>query len=320
MPRALRTLALAAGLLASPASAAVSDPWTAIAEVRAFATEAGDAIWPGYGTAPFGILLIEAEQETLACQAAPDGFKAQGRMPTTGCEHFTRAVGRLPASLLAAMPLFGPPSTIVVGTTDSTGLSPGAWKRTLLHEHFHQWQANLPGYYDRVAALDLAGGDQTGMWMLNFAFPYADPAAVAAHRRAFLALASALEARGRPQFGEAFRIYMEARSAFRAAVGEHAWRYAELQLWQEGVGRWTEIVLGLRYPDEDVRATAAELEQHTLAQLARPDLDEAKRQFAYAHGAGEAMLLEACNSKWREDYSRTLALGGLLEDAVSRCT
>jgi len=319
MPATLRILLVAVGLIAGPMTTAASEPWAAIAEVRDFATETGDDLWPGYGTAPFGILLIEAEKETLACQVAPNGFEAQGRMPTTGCEYFTRERGALPANLLAAMPVFGPPSTIVVGTPDGAGLSLAAWKRTLLHEHFHQWQTNLPGFYDRVAALDLADGDQTGMWMLAFAFPYADPEAAVAHRQASLALAHALQVRGQPQFNEAFRTYMEARTTFRAAVGERAWRYAEFQFWQEGVGRWTEIVLGLRYPDAGVRAAAAELEQRTLAQLIQTDLSETGRQFAYAYGAGEAMLLEACGSQWRTDYPQTLTLGDLLKDAAARC-
>jgi hypothetical protein len=75
--------------------------------------------------------------------------------------------------------------------------------------------------------------------------------------------------------------------------------------------------LGLRYPDAGVQAAAAELEQRTLAQLIQADLRATGRRFAYAYGAGEAMLLEACGSQWRADYPQTLALGDLLKDAAA---
>ena len=41
-----------------------------------------------------------------------------------------------------------------------------------MHEHFHQLQYAQPGYYQAVAALGLSHGDQTGMWILNYPFPY----------------------------------------------------------------------------------------------------------------------------------------------------
>ena len=33
-------------------------------------------------------------------------------------------------------------------------------------------RSSFPDIFDRMAALDLAGDDRTGMWMLNYAFPY----------------------------------------------------------------------------------------------------------------------------------------------------
>ena len=48
------------------------------------------------------------------------------------------------------------------------------WVVTMLHEHFHQLQDSQPNVFQDVMALDLAGGDQTGMWMLNYPFPYKD--------------------------------------------------------------------------------------------------------------------------------------------------
>jgi hypothetical protein len=291
-----------------------------IAQIRAYARGKGERLWPGFGAAPFGLLLIEADVETLLCQpGTPAGFAPSGRDKATGCPRQTRARSGLPPGLLAAMPLFGPPSTIVMGTPAATGRSEADWLRTILHEHFHQWQSAFPGYYDRVGALDLSGGDQSGMWMLNFAFPYGDAGAGEAFALSSRALTDALAARGTARFLPAFDRYLAARRAFSHGVGERNWRYLELQLWQEGVARWTEIELGRAYPDAAVRASARDLEAATLNQLRAPDLKGQGREIAYPLGAGEAMLLQACGPAWRKAYPRVLAVGPLLEAARANC-
>lgn len=291
-----------------------------LAEVRHFAGAEGERLWPGYGGAPFGFLLIDGNAETLLCRdVVPQGFTPAGREPATGCSRATRPRSGLPDTLLAAMPLFGPPSTIVMGTPAGTGRAEPDWIRTILHEHFHQWQAELPDYYARLDALDLKDGDETGMWALNFPFPYADAEAGRRHREAAAALADAVAARGSPAFPAAFDRYLNARRAFAGAVGTRNWRYAEFQLWQEGVARWTEIALGRLYPDERVRTAAAALEARTLAGLHTEDLTGRGREFVYAYGAAEAMLLEACDPSWRQAYVSAVALGPLLERARPRC-
>ena len=302
----------------NPAFAGPSDDVPSLlAGVRDHSRTAGDRLWPGYGTAPFGLLLVEADGERLFCQPQPDGFTAREPDAATGCDVSQRARSQMPDNLLSAMPVFGPPSTIVVGTPASTRLSPAAWSRVLLHEHFHQWQTALPDYYGRVRNLDLADGDESGMWMLNFPVPYGAPQATAAHAAASVALLAALNARNGTDFPAKLGRYLAARDAFASALGPRNWRYVEFQLWQEGVARWTEIELGRSYPDEDVRSSADQLERQTLAALAVPDLAAQGRLFAYAHGAGEAMLLEACNPGWRRRYADVLALGPLFAGCLT---
>lgn len=311
---------IAAAALAAPAAAQAGGVFADLAAARTFASAAGEDLWPGYGAAPFGLLLVESARETLLCRAGgAEGFVAEGVEPATGCPRFGRPPSGLPGNLLAAMPVFGPPSTIVMGTPEATGRSREAWVHTILHEHFHQWQSALPDYYARVAALDLAGDDDSGMWMLNFPFPYDDAGAGAAFARASLALADALEARGGARFQAAFDRYLAARTALAAQVGARNWRYLEFQLWQEGVARWTEISLGLAYPDDAVRASAARLAARVAEQLRAPDLAARRREVAYPLGAGEAMLMDACGSGWRRSYPGALALGPLLAAARAGC-
>jgi hypothetical protein len=131
--------------LAATAQTAALPPAAAfgpqIEAIRAFARGSGEALWPGFGGAPFGFLLIEPHGETLLCHPRlPGGFTAIGRDPATGCDRAVRGPGNFGPGLLAAMPIFGPPATIVMGTPETTGLTPARWRATILHEHMHQWQ------------------------------------------------------------------------------------------------------------------------------------------------------------------------------------
>ena len=304
----------------SATSSPVPDLGRSIAEVRSFARSAGDRLWPGYGSASFEFLLVAGGKEELLCRKdVPAGFTTDGIEKSSGCARYQRPRSGLPDNLLAAMPIFGPPSTIVMGTPATTGRSDSDWTRTILHEHFHQWQDSFPNIFTRMRDLDLAGGDTTGMWMLNYAFPYSEPAVVSAFDRASHALGAAVDARSKPGFRRALTRYLDARSKLAAAAGAKNWRYAELELWKEGVARWTEIQLGKRYPDAEVRTSAVELERKTREWLDHPDLPGAGREFVYPVGASEAMLLEACGSRWRRDYPKQLALGPLLRQASRRC-
>lgn len=305
-------------------AAQAPDPVDAIgphlAQIRTFSLGEGEKVWPRYGTAPFGFLLVTDKRESLLCRdSVPAGFTLAGSDDATGCKRYSRPSAGLPDNLLAAMPIFGPPAVIVMGTPQSTGRSEASWVRTILHEHFHQWQYDLPDYFSRIQALNLHGGDETGMWALNYAFPYDDPAVVAAFDEASSKLADAVAARATPQFASALGNYLEARQALAESAGERNWRYLEFQLWQEGVARWTEIRLGKWYPRQDVRDSSAKLEQATLEALRSPKLAAGKREVVYAHGAAEAMLLQACGTDWRADYPKVLALGPLLQAAATKC-
>jgi hypothetical protein len=157
------------------------------------------------------------------------------------------------------------------------------------------------------------------MWMLNYPFPYDKEDVVAAHAAASRALADAVAARWTPDFYPKFDDYLQRRWAFEAAAGRDNWRYIELQLWQEGVARWTEINLGKAYPDAEVAKSAATLEEKTLAELRSPDLTGKGREFVYAYGAAEAMLMEACGPAWRREYPSLLEVRTLLQGSRVRC-
>ena len=113
------------------------------------------------------MLLVTSNEEFLTHHPAPpkdfqaigDGFYARPR--------------QFPLNLLATFPAFGPQSVIVIGEPQSTNSKTSTpWLITLMHEHFHQLQNAQPGYFQAVQDLGLRGDDNTGMWMLNYPFPY----------------------------------------------------------------------------------------------------------------------------------------------------
>ena len=187
---------------------------------------------------------------------------------------------------------------------------------TLLHEHFHQLQEAQPGFYEKTAALGLARGDATGMWMLNFPFAYDAAPVQAAYAAAAGALRKALE----PQPGgdAAVAAYRERRAALRAALSEDDRKYMDFQIWKEGVARYTQLRVA-RWAAKHYRPTAAfqALPGNTYApldavaraldaaiskELAEQKLAEAKRVVFYPYGAAEALLLDRTHPSWRERY------------------
>lgn len=293
-----------------------------IADARAIAP-AGDGVWPGYSHAPFGLVLVEDEVETAFCAAAnASGFESLGDDAVTGCGMQVRARS-FDTHFLATFPALAGVSTIVVGTPQATGLAPVEWTTTLLHEHFHQLQSAQAGYYDGVAALDLSGGDETGMWMLNYPFPYEDPDVSAGFGVLVDALDKAVQAIGTADALPARNSYLLARAALRDMVTAADWRYFEFQLWQEGVARWTEIAVSeaasAARPDLAAFAAARRRGIHEELVASRNDLPGRKRVAFYALGASEAMLLDAQGPHWRARYFREpFALGPYFQKAERR--
>jgi hypothetical protein len=271
-----------------------------IANARAAFIAAQPVIWPNLPDASFQLILVEGETETLMCPQAPSTtFPAPDTDSVTGCATGTRA-RTYPADWLATFPAVDGVPTIVVGTPEATGQAPRRYELTLVHEHFHQIQMSQPGYGEQSLALGLSGGDETGMWMLNYAFPYETPEVMAAFKNMGTSLRAAIDARSTPDFPAQLKAYATARADVRTRVGETHWKYYELQVWQEGVARWFEIAAAATQPDHAATGEAMLTEIRT--ELAALDLAANQRVSFYALGAGEALVLDAASPAWRENY------------------
>lgn len=269
-----------------------------IASAALYSRFALPLLWSGAPDAGFQLLLVGADREFLFHGPdTVDGFECAGFDAITGSRVFVRPRQYAP-SFLATFPAVGGIPTIVVGFPEATAQPerPG-WSLTLLHEHFHQRTLSAPGYFDRTLALDLADGDETGMWMLNYPFPYEDAAIGTAFSELTAKLLAAIEGGERET-----AAYLAARARLRDALPDRDWRYLGLQCWQEGVARFAEIELGAAALRSDWVATAATKRDELQGAIARADLAAQQRIVFYALGAGEATLLSRLLPQWRETY------------------
>ena len=267
-----------------------------------------DKIWPHWSQTPAPLLLVTGDGEFLTHHSAPPrGFTK------VGDDVYARP-RQFPANLLATFPAFGPPSVIVIGEpANTTSKTSTPWLVTVMHEHFHQLQNSQPGYFEDVNNLGLSRGDNSGMWMLNYAFPYADASKPFAHLRDLLL--GALAEPDPQKFNKSAEEYMRTRETFFRQLSPDDHKYLGFQLWYEGIARYTEVKCAeaaaeyhpsaeyVALPDyESFADYAAKKRQETLNELREADISKLKRLIVYSWGAAEGFLLDRVKPGWRDEY------------------
>ena len=290
-----------------------------IAEAFRMGEKLGDHVWKGWSKAPFAVLLVTPEHEFLIRHPQPSkDFTALGYDALLKSEvYFRKRV--FATHFLATFPAVGGVSTIVVGQPENTDAKTSTrWVVTLFHEHFHQLQDSQPDFYTKVNALGLARGDETGMWMLNFPFPYEKAEVKEQFSAVSKALAAALRAQREKGFAGKLSSYLTARKRFQEMLAPDDYKYFSFQLWKEGVARYTEERISSeaawRYRPskeftalKDVTPTsfaddAEEALVKIVADLPKIPLDKWQRVAFYPFGAAEAMLLDRVNPNWKKRY------------------
>jgi hypothetical protein len=281
-----------------------------IAEFYRFAGRVQDGIWPDWSKIPAPLLLVTEKEEFLIRHPAPpQDFKKISQDVYSRPRQFD-------IHLLATFLAFGPPSVMVVGEPANTEPKTSTpWIITLMHEHFHQLQNAQPEYFARIAKLGLSGDDKTGMWMLNYPFPYTDWHVVRdfAHLRDLLL--KALNTVGEAQFRRAAGRYIAQRRRVFKRLNANDHKYLSFQLWDEGIARYTQIKTAeaaVNYrpaPEYESLADyqpfsryAAQARNETFNELKQANLAIMKRTFVYPFGAAEGLLLDRLKPHWKEEY------------------
>ena len=143
------------------------DLWPLVeASLELVETVSGD-LFPGLEQAPLNLLLLTEGVEFYLSDTAPaERYSFQRVAGSVGTRNIYVRGNHYDLSYLATFPAVGVP-TIVMGTPENTGRTHLGWALIMVHERFHTLQATLPGFSEGVRGLDLAGDDESGMWMLN---------------------------------------------------------------------------------------------------------------------------------------------------------
>jgi formylglycine-generating enzyme required for sulfatase activity len=284
-----------------------------LTEAFSLVADVQDEAWPGWSRAPSCLVLVDRDYEYLLhSEQQPEGFIESEVDPRLGGQVLARR-RTFSTSFLATFPAFGPTPTIVVGTAEGTGKRSTRWVLVVAHEHFHQLQGSDPGYWKETEALGLAGGDRTGMWMLNYPFPYESTSAAFASLSRELAHLVGGPSPAPADEREAFwRRYAELCATLKPAD----YRYMSFQLWQEGIARYVETRVAeiaarehpvspafAALPDfQPYAAAAAGLRDETLDELRTQTMAKDRRTVFYAFGAGLGRLLDEEGLGWKARY------------------
>jgi hypothetical protein len=288
----------------------------AIAEAFRLGEAIQDQIWEGWSKAPFALMLETQDHEFLFRHPhATQDFDTLGYDSDLNSKVLYRR--RLfESNLLATFPAVNGVSTIVVGQMEQTkATSPAAWIVTVLHEHFHQLQQSQSDYYSATEALGLTRGDRSGMWMLNYPFPYDSAEINEACSALGRAVVEALESPS-AAMPRALKLFFSARERFKLLLSRDDYRYYSFQCWQEGVARYTELQIAERAAKQFVpsgeflslafaqsfQEVADSLHAALLKGLADLRLSKSRRIAFYTLGAGEALLLDRVRPDWKRYY------------------
>lgn len=288
-----------------------------LAEAFRLGESLGDRVWKDWSKAPFAVLLVTPEHEFLIRHPRPsEDFTPIGYDSRLKSNVYFRN-RRFPAHWLATFPAVGGISTIVIGQAENTDKKTSTpWVVTVLHEHFHQLQESQLNYFAEVEELNLSRGDQTGMWMLNYDFPYDSPELKQQFAVVTRLLVEALEVKIKSVSRAKPAAYLKARQQLQKLLSIDDYKYLSFQLWKEGIARYTEIRVARlaksNYkPTRDFRAlkdfvpfevVADQLMSDTMKELASSRIENQKRELFYPLGAGEGLLLDRVNPKWQSRY------------------
>ena len=251
------------------------------------------------------LLITDSIEYLYGFDYLPDGF-SRVHDPKLSAGLIYERPASLFKGMKAAYPVVDGVPAIVIGTPINTDLTLHEWILTILHEHFHIIQMNQPGYFSGVESLNLSGGDQSGMWMLNYNFPYESPAIGSLIRELGVVLADAIELNDLNN-----NELKEVVSKLKVVVPEADLRYMEFQLWQEGIARYIEYeyskVLGVMRdtelnPEFEMRDLANKKFSGGIQNLRSIDVSVDQRVVFYDLGWGIGMYLSTIDPYWKTKY------------------
>ncbi|MDC8006188.1 hypothetical protein POV27_19200 [Aureisphaera galaxeae] len=294
----------------------MEDKWR-IREALEIRNTVGESIWKGISDVPFAILLVTDTHEFLFHHPYPSNdFALLEKDPITGSDIYFRKT-QFSIHFEATFPAVNGLSCVVIGLPENTqSKTTSRWILTLLHENFHQFQARHPEHYKAVNALDLSKGDASGMWQLNYGFPYEDEKVNELYESYTQTLITCYEYLESPKGQAYYDQYQKAREHFLQAVSQEDRKYWSFQLWKEGIARYTEyrylMALASYTPSNELKnlkdftpfeELTVTFIQNQLDRIRDWKLSDQQRIVVYSLGMGEGILMDRFEPSWQESYT-----------------
>ncbi len=293
----------------------------------------GDRCWPGWTMGPDAVILVYDDAEFLIRHPEPSpDFQLIGYDADLGSNIYWRP-RTFAANLQATFPAVGGVVSVVIGRAEATAAKTSTpWVAMLAHEHFHQWQMSQSWYNNAVDSLDLKGGDNTGMWMLNYNFPYDSTRIIGQFSALQKQLIEMLDTKKPESLRARLQTYLADRAQFLNDVGAGPARYFSFQIWQEGIARYVEIRAAQLVAKrvklsnafrsltdyEPFDSVAQQLREAVLKELSTLKLNSDRRICFYAYGAAEGMILDRLLPNWQVLYAQQrFRIERLLEIALT---
>ena len=169
--------------------------------------------------------------------------------------------------------------------------------------------------FENVEDLNLSNGDQTGMWMINYPFPYDSLPVIKQYKLYTQALDKTITNIHTKNYNSYLKQYLIERKKFKDKLSPADYRYFSFQIWQEGLARYTEYnfleLLANYKPSKEILALPdfmpfSELKlkmyHNETENLLENKLNETKRVCFYSIGFAEGILLDRINKSWRKKY------------------
>jgi hypothetical protein len=286
-----------------------------IREAITISTLFGDKLFKGFNSSPFAMILVTDSTEFLLNHPNPSSdFKLLGFDEFLGVNVYHRKT-QFNTRFLATFPAVNGISCIVVGTPENTKRNSTEWVITILHERLHQYQTADPDYYKSVNELNLSGNDPSGMWMLNYPFPYDSTQIIDQYELYTKALHDAITCTNRNEFKSYLNTYFVERDKLKKLLSDPDYRYFSFQIWQEGLAKNTEYkfleVLENYTPSKEMvelddfmsfQELKSKMYKRELTNLLQNKLYSTKRDSFYSVGFAEGILLDKLNKSWRKRY------------------
>lgn len=349
----LRSLALAVLVIGGMAAGAArgderllgSEQLLLVEEAARVLRQVGNDLWRGWSGGARTTLIVDADREFLLGlpkRTSPPAEFVRLEQQFMGAPVYSRA-RHYSETLRTAVPL-GDVPVAVVGAWRPDVETPNEWVVTLVEQWFRVLQLSR-GEQDKVAELQRTGGDAQE-WDVDYPFPFDDPDVA----NALLLLGQSLYDfwSGGPLPREQQRAFMaETASAalqnLRVVLtlkhGDEAWRYFQLQVWRDGVARYSgigvareiaraEVLDGYRHVSgfDDLPRHETYLqtwEEHIrnrfwMIRTSGHPGDLGRTSF-HSLGHGIAELLDGLDPDWKRRYfERGVWLDDLLEQALRR--